>query len=51
MTTSIARADLLRFLEATGHPARIKPVAGAAPRRGTQNRDRSVIANMPVDTI
>ena len=24
MTTSIARADLLRFLEATGHPARIE---------------------------
>ncbi len=27
MTTSIARADLLRFLEATGHPPRIVPVA------------------------
>lgn len=27
MTTSIARADLLRFLEATGHPARIAAVA------------------------
>src|SRR5437868_527694 len=26
MTTSIARADLLRFLEATGHPPRIEPV-------------------------
>jgi Ala-tRNA(Pro) deacylase len=27
MTTSIARADLLRFLEATGHPAQIAAVA------------------------
>jgi len=27
MTTSIAGADLLRFLEATGHPPRIVPVA------------------------
>jgi Ala-tRNA(Pro) deacylase len=27
MTTSIARADLLRFLEATGHPPRIVPLA------------------------
>ncbi|TMK02894.1 MAG: prolyl-tRNA synthetase associated domain-containing protein [Alphaproteobacteria bacterium] len=27
MTTSVARADLLRFLEATGHPPRIAPVA------------------------
>ena len=27
MTTSIARADLVRFLEATGHPPRIVPVA------------------------
>jgi len=27
MTTSIARADLVRFLEATGHPPRIAPVA------------------------
>ena len=26
MTTSIARADLVRFLEATGHPPRIVPV-------------------------
>jgi Ala-tRNA(Pro) deacylase len=30
MTTSIARADLLRFLAATGHAARIEPVAGPA---------------------
>jgi Ala-tRNA(Pro) deacylase len=29
MTTSIARADLVRFLEATGHPPRIMPVAEA----------------------
>jgi Ala-tRNA(Pro) deacylase len=27
MTTSIARTDLLRFLEATGHPPLIVPVA------------------------
>ena len=27
MTTSIAREDLVRFLEATGHPPRIVPVA------------------------
>jgi Ala-tRNA(Pro) deacylase len=27
MTTSIARAELVRFLEATGHPPRIEPVA------------------------
>ena len=30
-TTSISRAGLLKFLEATGHPPRIEPVAGAAP--------------------
>jgi Ala-tRNA(Pro) deacylase len=30
MTTSIARDDLLRFLDATGHPPRIVPVAGLA---------------------
>jgi Ala-tRNA(Pro) deacylase len=30
MTTSIARADLLRFLEATGHPPRVEPVAEPA---------------------
>ena len=28
MTTSIDRDDLVRFLAATGHPARIEPVAG-----------------------
>jgi Ala-tRNA(Pro) deacylase len=35
MTTSIARADLVRFLEQTGHPPRIAAVAlsGAAPPR------------------
>ena len=27
MTTSIGRDDLLRFLEATGHPPRITPLA------------------------
>jgi len=31
MTTSIARDDLVRFLESTGHPPRIEPVAGAPP--------------------
>ena len=30
MTTSINRDDLVRFLEATGHPPRIAPVARAA---------------------
>jgi Ala-tRNA(Pro) deacylase len=30
MTTAIGRADLVRFLAATGHAARIEPVAGAA---------------------
>ncbi len=29
MTTAIARADLVKFLEATGHPPRIEPVSGA----------------------
>jgi Ala-tRNA(Pro) deacylase len=31
MTTSIGREDLLKFLEATGHPARIAPVAEPGP--------------------
>jgi Ala-tRNA(Pro) deacylase len=31
MTTSIAREDLLRFFEATGHTPRIEPIAGPAP--------------------
>jgi Ala-tRNA(Pro) deacylase len=35
MTTTIARADLIKFLEATGHPPRIEavaePAAGASP--------------------
>ena len=31
MTTSIARDDLVRFLEATGHPPRIVAVAGPEP--------------------
>ena len=31
MTTSIARDDLVRFLEATGHPPRIERVSGPAP--------------------
>jgi Ala-tRNA(Pro) deacylase len=30
MTTSIARADLVRFLEATGHPPLVEPVAEPA---------------------
>jgi Ala-tRNA(Pro) deacylase len=33
MTTSIGRADLLKFFRATGHTPRIEPIAGplAAP--------------------
>jgi Ala-tRNA(Pro) deacylase len=31
MTTSIARGDLVRFLDATGHPPRILAVAGPGP--------------------
>jgi len=31
MTTSIAGTDLLRFLEATGHPPRIVPIAEQEP--------------------
>jgi Ala-tRNA(Pro) deacylase len=31
MTTSMARGDLVRFLEATGHPPRIVPVSGLEP--------------------
>ena len=31
MTTSIARDDLIRFLESTGHSPRIERVAGPAP--------------------
>lgn len=31
MTTSIARNDLIRFLESTGHPPRIVPVTGPDP--------------------
>jgi len=31
MTTSIAREDLVKFLEATGHPPRIVAVAGPEP--------------------
>ena len=31
MTTSIARGDLVKFLEATGHPPRIERVSGLAP--------------------
>ena len=31
MTTSIARDDLVRFLESTGHPPRIVPVTGPDP--------------------
>lgn len=31
MTTSIGRDDLVKFLEATGHPPRIERVAAAAP--------------------
>ena len=39
MTTSIGRDDLLRFLEATGHPPRLVPLAaGAAPPDCNQPR-------------
>ncbi len=31
LTTSIARDDLVKFLEATGHPPRIVPIAGPLP--------------------
>ena len=31
MTTSIARGDLVKFLEATGHPSRIIAVTGSFP--------------------
>ena len=35
MTTSIGRDDLVRFLAATGHPARIAPVTAGAPAAPT----------------
>ncbi len=38
MTTSIGRDDLVRFLAATGHPARIEPVADAAAAAPPDNR-------------
>ena len=48
MTTSIARDDLVRFLEATGHPPRIVQRGWHGRRRsGLTNR----IANPPADTI
>ena len=31
MTTSIGRDGLVKFLEATGHPPRIEPIAGPLP--------------------
>ena len=31
MTTSIARGDLVKFLDSTGHIPRIEPIAGAPP--------------------
>jgi len=31
MTTSLASRDLVKFLEATGHPPRIEAVADGAP--------------------
>ena len=34
MTTSLAAADLVKFLEATGHPPRIEAVADGAPPAG-----------------
>jgi Ala-tRNA(Pro) deacylase len=33
MTTSLGRADLLKFLEATGHPARVVTLTGVVPGR------------------
>ena len=33
MTTSIARDDLYKFLESTGHPPRVMRVSGASARR------------------
>ena len=36
MTTSIARDDLVKFLEATGHPPRIVPVTDRP--RGARTR-------------
>jgi Ala-tRNA(Pro) deacylase len=34
MTTSLAREDLVKFLQATGHPPRIEAVADGAPPPG-----------------
>jgi Ala-tRNA(Pro) deacylase len=34
MTTTISRADLLKFLEAAGHPARIERISGAPEPAG-----------------
>jgi Ala-tRNA(Pro) deacylase len=34
MTTTLARADLVKFLEATGHPPRVEPVAEPGPAPG-----------------
>jgi Ala-tRNA(Pro) deacylase len=31
MTTAISRDDLVKFLEATGHPPRIEKVSGPPP--------------------
>jgi Ala-tRNA(Pro) deacylase len=40
MTTSIARADLIRFLEATGHPPRIAALTLPAPTQsGPEERE------------
>ncbi len=47
MTTSMARNDLVRFLEATGHSPRIVRAAGTAGAGRLTNR----IANRPPDTI
>jgi Ala-tRNA(Pro) deacylase len=41
MTTSIGRDDLVRFLAATGHAARIEPVAEAAAPAGPDGRGDS----------
>ncbi len=34
MTTSVAREDLVKFLESTGHPPRIERISGLSPEAG-----------------
>ena len=49
MTTSIARDDLVKFLDATGHEPRIEPVAGARRRRA--DRDPIAFGRFPAHLI